>query len=437
MDIHNDSTGVVVVGGGVAGLTAACYIARAGVEVTLLEQSSRMGGYAATRDHAGYLFNHGLHALYTGGAASEVLRDLGVAYSAGSPGPMRMVCDGVMQPYPSDPMTLLRHHSLSVGDKVELVRLFTRLPRMDSQSFGTLSVADWITQNIQRQQPRRLMTALAKTFMYTSALDLVSADACVRKIQQTLHDPIHYIDGGWQTLVDGLRTQAEQHGATIMSGAHVAQVLCEGNQAVGVQLRNGRAIYADAVVLAIKPQDVISCLPDAAPGLRKAVADLVPAVVACLDVALERLPNNINTVVQDIDQPCFLSAQSVYARVTPDGGAYVGTFKQLDSRVPSDPQADRRELERLLDIAQPGWRDVLVKAMFLPHIAAVGGLPLAANGGLRGRPTINAAGMERLFLAGDWVGAEGFLADPSFGSAREAAHAILHARIGYRSLQEA
>ena len=39
---------VIVVGGGIAGLSAAAYLARAGVAVTLFEKSARLGGRAAT-----------------------------------------------------------------------------------------------------------------------------------------------------------------------------------------------------------------------------------------------------------------------------------------------------------------------------------------------------------------------------------------------------
>src|SRR2546430_1170444 len=64
-------TDVVVVGGGMAGLTAACYLARAGVAVTLFEKASSLGGRAATSYHEGYAFNRGIHALYRGGAYQE------------------------------------------------------------------------------------------------------------------------------------------------------------------------------------------------------------------------------------------------------------------------------------------------------------------------------------------------------------------------------
>jgi glycine/D-amino acid oxidase-like deaminating enzyme len=47
-------TDVVVVGGGMAGLTAACYLARAQMEVTFIEKASNLGGRAVTQDFDGF-----------------------------------------------------------------------------------------------------------------------------------------------------------------------------------------------------------------------------------------------------------------------------------------------------------------------------------------------------------------------------------------------
>ena len=61
----------VVVGGGLAGLTAANALAGEGRKITLLEQSERLGGRAITQQDRGYLLNLGPHALHRGGVAAQ------------------------------------------------------------------------------------------------------------------------------------------------------------------------------------------------------------------------------------------------------------------------------------------------------------------------------------------------------------------------------
>jgi phytoene dehydrogenase-like protein len=129
--------------------------------------------------------------------------------------------------------------------------------------------------------------------------------------------------------------------------------------------------------------------------------------------------------VQDLDGPRFMSAQSVYSRVAPEGAALIISFKQLDPRYPGDPREDERDLEDLLDTAQPGWRGALVRRQYLPRIEALGALPNAREGGFAGRPGPRVPALDNLYLAGDWVGPEGFLVDASMASAHRAAELVL------------
>jgi phytoene dehydrogenase-like protein len=78
------SESVVVIGAGLAGLTAAATAARAGRRVTVID-AHRPGGRARTDQKSGYLFNQGPHALYRGGPAWQILAELGVKHRGHNP----------------------------------------------------------------------------------------------------------------------------------------------------------------------------------------------------------------------------------------------------------------------------------------------------------------------------------------------------------------
>lgn len=418
-------TGVVIVGGGLAGLATAAYLAQAGHAVTLFEKAPGFGGRAATRQHDGYAFNQGVHALYTGGPASEVLAELGVHYTAGVPKATFGLRDGRLYPLPTTPLTLLTSGLLGIRDKLELLRLVGAIPKLAAGSLGHTTAEAWLDGTVHRRRVRQLLASFARTFAYSAALDLVSADVVVEKLQRTLKHPIHYVDGGWQTLVDGLHTAATKAGAQLVSRMAVEAVEHTGGQVTGVRVRGGSLVRASAVVLATTPSQAAKLVDGGQyDPLRGIVDALVPVQVACLDVALRRLPHPEHPIVGDQQRPLFLTTQSVYARLAPEGGALIHVFKQLDPRYPTDPRVDERVLEGLLDAAQPDWRDQVVRRFFLPRITAAGTLPLARSGGLAGRPSPRVPGLETLFLAGDWVGPKSSLVDTSLASARQVAQLL-------------
>ncbi len=412
---------VLVVGGGLAGLTAACFLARAGHAVMLFERSAEPGGRARSTVHAGFTFNLGPHALYTGGAASAALTELNVTYGAQhGPSGVEVLRGGRFDPLPGTPGALLASRLLGPADKLALARLFMTLPRLRATDFAAVSAQDWIERRSKRPAVRRFLVASARTALYSAALHLVSADVLIDKLQRTLTHPIHYLDGGWQTLVNALQERAGVLGVQLVMGQRVDGVVLEDSAARGVRV-GGQLVPATAVLLAVPPRVARTLIGASGAPFGP---DLLPARVASLDVALSGPPDSPHRVVQDLDAPRFLSTQSSFARVAPDGGTFVTTFKQLDPTLPGDPRADERALEDLLDRAHPGWRARVVHRQFLPNIEAVGALPLARSGGLAGRPDVEVPGLRGLALAGDWVGHEGFLADASFASARRAAERL-------------
>ncbi|GLV60540.1 dehydrogenase [Dictyobacter sp. S3.2.2.5] len=416
---------VIIIGGGLAGLATACYLARGGAGVRLYEKSKELGGRAETTDYDGFKLNRGIHALYTGGALDKVLRELKIPYSGHSPQAVFVLRAGKLHEFPAGAGSLLKTGLLGLGDKIELARLFMRLPGLQAERFARVSVQDWIFQETNRPRVREFLLAFACTNVYSSALELVSAEVLIKKLQIALGHPVLYIDGGWQTLVEGLRQATVQAGAEIITNRRVEAVEYVQGRVQGVRLADGERVRARAVVIATTPQEALKLVGAGSYApLHAIIEDLIPARVACLDVALRCLPDPTHPIVQHATKPLFMTAQSLYARVAPGDGAVIHAFKQLDLVHPGDSKEDERDLEELLDAVQPGWRKLVVKRIFLPHIAALGMLPTAAGGGYAGRPGPQVPGIDNLLLVGDWIG-PGFLADASVGSARQVARLLL------------
>jgi phytoene dehydrogenase-like protein len=68
----------IVVGGGMAGLTAAAYIARAGRKVLLLEKEQKVGGLVNSFERGGFIFDGGIRAIENSGIVYPMLRQLGI-----------------------------------------------------------------------------------------------------------------------------------------------------------------------------------------------------------------------------------------------------------------------------------------------------------------------------------------------------------------------
>ncbi len=238
---------------------------------------------------------------------------------------------------------------------------------------------------------------------------------------------VRYLDGGWQTLVDQLRAAAEAAGVRIVTGARVVDVAYdEGVREV--RLADGTAWSVSATILAVAPSEAASMVAGRAHATLAAwAAAAQPVLAASLDVGLARLPRPRLTYVFGVDEPLYLSVHSKYAKLGPEGTAMIHVMRYLDETAPADPAEIERQLEGLLDLAQPGWRDVVVARRFLPRLVVANALLTAAQGGAPGRPGPAVPDVAGLYVAGDWVGPEGLLSDAALASAESAALAALQA----------
>jgi phytoene dehydrogenase-like protein len=420
---------VVIVGGGIAGLASAIYLARAGRTVTIFEKRRFLGGRAITHLRHGFRFNLGPHAFYRGGEGWQVFRELGVPVRGGVPKPRGIALDGGdRHRLPGGFFSLFATGLLGAKGKIEAAGLLWRIRRMrDAKRFAAVTVNEWLDANVSRDDVRKLATTLFRVATYSDQPDRQSAAAALKQMRQAMRGVI-YVDEGWQKLVDSLHSSAVAAGVNFVTSSRVVSVdhdrsvrgvelggleIEEPNDTVSVlrlpepsAIEQGTKLPADTVILAVEP----STARELVPALELPASS--PVLASSLDLALSKLPEPKKLFALGIDRPLYFSVHSAWAQLTPKGGALIHAARYGGGSA--------EELEALVDEMQPGWRDVLVHRRFLPSMVVSNALTEANVP----RPPI-ATPIRGLYLAGDWVGDDGILSDASLGSARAAAHAII------------
>ncbi len=151
---------VTVVGGGVAGMSAACALAEAGYRVQIVERRGYLGGRASSYLHPGVneVIDNCQHVLF--GCCTNLIgfyRRIGVAdrihwtneMTMIEPGGRRSVLGSSSLPAPLHGLPkLLSAHAFSFADKIALARAFSALMR-PVPSDSNESLAEWLKRNGQ------------------------------------------------------------------------------------------------------------------------------------------------------------------------------------------------------------------------------------------------------------------------------------------------
>lgn len=408
---------VVVVGGGLSGLTAALSLARLGRRSIVVNDTGELGGRARTIRRAGYELNLGPHRLYERGLAVAGLEKLGIAVDGAVRGPNGgfAIRQGRAYTLPVGCCSLMTTSLLRLPEKKEAARQLASLRRVDLGMLQGVSFTDWLDSHVPDPTVSQLLRAFVRATTYCQDARRQSAAAALDQLHLSLSGPALYVHHGWASLIDALGASFRSHGGSIMLGRRATALSTEAGRARKLSLDDGTELDVDAVILAVSPSACASVLHQR--------ENLPPATrVAALDIALAQLPNPRAIFAVGIDQDVSFSADSAVVRVAPRTGAVVHLAKYLPTNV-DGTRTDEAELEEVLDLLQPGWRSLVVYRRFLPSVAVSHDLIAADRGGFAGRRSARAVGLDNVFLAGDWIGRVGQLADAAVASGLAAAAA--------------
>ncbi|MBU6453973.1 MAG: FAD-dependent oxidoreductase, partial [Cyanobacteria bacterium REEB67] len=373
---------IVVIGAGMAGLTAAQRLLAAGAAVTLVDRAKGPGGRATTLEHDGFFLNQGPHALYVGGAGYKIFNELGIAPAGSQPKPKRSMLFKAGREYdmPISPGTILSTNIFSVGEKVEWTALMVTLGRCDLASLKSVSLDDWLAKEVKSENVRDVFKAMVRLSTYSNCSSLFSAAAAIRQLLLVQTDGVIYLDHGWQSIVDAMHSLVEGKAVEIYE-ADVSAVRPTKN---GVEVViNGEIRRFDAAILALPPRVAVKLLEGALPLEDATEIDGIHAIhAACLDICLKNLPVADNTFGIGVDVPTYYSVHSTTAKLT-EFGHVVHLAYYLKEGEKGDARHERILLD-LMDRIQPDWREALVYKRYMPNLVSSYGTALAAKNGTSG-----------------------------------------------------
>ncbi|MFM9610227.1 phytoene dehydrogenase [Streptomyces sp. V2] len=422
MTDENTGRSAVVVGGGLAGVTAALGLADAGVRVTLLEGRPRLGGLAFSFRRGELSVDNGQHVYLRcctayrwfleriGGAGLAPLQprlDVPVVDVARPEGRRlgRLRRDALPVPLHLG-RSLATYPHLSLAERAKVGRAALALkgldladPALDEQDFG-----GWLAAH---GQSARTVEALWD-LVGVATLNAVATDASLGLAAMVfktglLSDP-GAADIGWAhvplgELHDRLARKAlDSAGVNIEVRTRVTSISRQDNGRWTVEVP-GRALETDAVVLAVPQREAYDLLPAGALDAPRRLLEIGTAPILNVHVIYDRPVMNVP----------FLAAlgtpvQWVFDRTDASGltgGQYLALSQsaaqdEIDAPVAALRERYLPELEKLL----PRARGAAVRDFFVTREKTATFAPAPGVGRLRPGARTKAPG---LYLAGAWT----------------------------------
>ena len=274
-------TDVIVVGGGLSGLSSAALLARRGLKVILFEQHRNVGGYASRfcrRAPDGDLFNfeasiHTIAGCDENGAINQVLREAGaedyVEFVDLSKNTMSVVLPDknvVDLPFCQEDFIKMLAEQFPTERKGiyrffdDLNQIWDNLPSTKAKPLFEIN-SDLDTA-VEHQLYLPLNSILSsyfkerKIFHYLYlpisyvGLDLSNIEFLKYAVsmREFFREKSYWISGGSQNLSDAFACALFQHDGQIRKNSRVNKILVDDGHTIGVELANGKRYFSDYVI---------------------------------------------------------------------------------------------------------------------------------------------------------------------------------------------
>jgi len=407
-----------VVGGGLAGLSAAIACGDAGAQVTLFEARTRLGGATWSSERDGLWIDNGQHVfLRCCESYIAFLRRLGAMdlvtiqdrldIPVLMPGrAMARLRRGVLPAPLHMTGSLLRYSHLSVLDRLRVGRAALALrdldlsdPELDAQSFGSWlreygqSEAaierfwDLFTRATINLRPHDASLALAVKVFQTGLLtDPRAGEIGISKVPLS------------QLHAEPAARELEKLGGTVQTRARVEAVECGPHGEVGVRVRD-HVFPFDAVIVATPHDAAAEILPDETKVDREAFRALGASPIVNLHVIYDRVVMD-EPFAAGVETPMQWIFDRSAAAGVKSGQCLTVSLSVADAYVGASREKLREQFEPALQQLFPAAKDAQIVEFFVTceRAATFRGAPGTASM----RPKTE-TGVRSIALAGAWT----------------------------------
>jgi len=425
---------VIIIGGGVAGLSVGALLAHQGHSVLLLEKDSFLGGRAHCVKREGFTIDNGLHVSRFGrqGACARVLKTLGKEAEFVIPGKPLVFIEGEFEPFPSTPSEFVKAFIstkfLSPLSRLKFLKIFLSVPLSSPKKYYHFSVYDWLSQHNPTEEILDVTRLFCGVAFVCPDLTKVSAREVGEFLRKAIFvkNHISYLKGGWMRLFDVLVKEIRSKGK-IKTEVEVEKIKVSHNQVESVLTKDGED-KAKVVISTVPFQHLnkIIELKRLSKALEEYAKRVEPTSGISLDFGLKEKVSALDGIIMTLDPLTMGCFTSNFEPSLAPKGKQIGNWYYY---VPQDLIKDKdylneqvKVLKNLLQEMFPGlwslreWERVRV-------LDIVDGAAPKVGQTWTERPGFT-SNLSNLFFAGDTTAGFGWGSEIAFDSALKCAEVV-------------
>lgn len=421
---------VVIVGGGLAGLTVASKLSKEGKKVVILEKSI-LGGRAITMDLKGFSFNFGAHAIYARDKSMISLLEkelkLALHWVCFNKDKAKYDLGTELSTIPSDILGLFQTKMVNGFNKVKFVwfilNTMFNLYKGDEQS----TIKEWLEEKKVDDETQRMLLTLASSNFFTNEPENILAKDFFQYYNLVFKtkEPVSYLRGGWRTIIDEMKRVIEENDGEIKVKTKVNELNISEGIVQSINTKDDEYI-ADHYVFCIPPNELKKLFENS--SLEEKInqyATFEPSYVMYYDIGLSNCVDTELAYVYDEKEKIFITDISAYDKTcVPEGGQLlqaISYINQKDLENENYFEEKKEKIERLYDKHFKGWRESLV----VPRISKKAVVQEIKSKKGQVLMPISFEEIKNTWFAGDWCQGKGQLSELSFSSGYGVAKKII------------